>query len=974
MPRRATDAGERHTDSQDNENADTILQDMKIDVFALAHFGYSTPNPRYGERQRSPFWQRPSLTPGFVEAPSFDCSEGHVYDSNDDAHDDADTVVESKLTADLLREPQHAEAGFDISSWNYEGGGAMDRLIDKPSLPDPYESIYGPSGPLYLALNPRYTNISNLVHDRDQDGHDQDDHNQDDADIDLEGTENYPTSYHGSVFDSSSYSDKLSNTASYGGDVIDEPILSTADLLDKQQHAEASFNVSPRRMPGPRPHSLRRTLPLDPSLDDPPLQIYEDKIRAAAAYEQMHGSSISSDYALSLDNTDAQPSEQIMLYGGLANNGRPAELVRMKDDGTAISLATGKQIKMESFERGEKNGVIVKRSLEEEFDDEESIIRSMTRRKRSFEEEFDDEVSTRRSMTRRKRSATNEIQAKKCREPGCTKEFKRPCDLTKHEKTHSRPWKCQELLCKYHEYGWPTEKELDRHVNDKHSLMPRLFKCQFWPCPYQSKRESNCKQHMEKAHSWVDVRSKNSSKNHGQVSAPKQNILPIPQTTLNDIPREQQHVEATSSRPTDKLPPLPLICWYAAAGKPCTHNIGQCVQRVGNPYLSSPNMKQRENRRKVLRVQIQDKYHLACPDSGSAKNIMSKACAIENRFRIRQKAKDKRPFELGNGDIVWSIGRVLETVALPGSPLWQKKRWFYVLENCPVRVVMGMKFLREAEILTKYRHLLENCPEELRNIPALLWIGSPRNKLCKCTVDGRQLEAAADTGSDLNLMSLQCAEREEFRIDRREEARTYIEVGNGNVIETLGQVYVSNLTLDWREPEAEFPEQPPPKPANGVPPGPDSHGGANPPHGDYNSYIPFHVVENLQCDIIFGQKFLHDTDAFNKYPELLDTPLTQQSRQFEKHKQLYEFKIYRERIFPWLRFSNKRKPAVDKREQHESDWYAELYRRSENMKENALLPPDKQQAARRAERKKVRDWNAAHARCQYCGPKSRSAA
>ena len=39
-----------------------------------------------------------------------------------------------------------------------------------------------------------------------------------------------------------------------------------------------------------------------------------------------------------------------------------------------------------------------------------------------------------------------------------------------------------------------------------------MFKCQFRPCPYESKRESNCKQHMEKAHGWAYVRSKNNGK------------------------------------------------------------------------------------------------------------------------------------------------------------------------------------------------------------------------------------------------------------------------------------------------------------------------------------------------------------------------------------------------------------------------------------------------------------------------------
>ncbi|KAK7958631.1 hypothetical protein PG988_013479 [Apiospora saccharicola] len=65
-----------------------------------------------------------------------------------------------------------------------------------------------------------------------------------------------------------------------------------------------------------------------------------------------------------------------------------------------------------------------------------------------------------------------------------------------------RPWKCPILTCKYHEYGWPTEKDLNRHVKDRHSSAPSMYECLYQPCPYKSKRESNCKQHMEKAHGW----------------------------------------------------------------------------------------------------------------------------------------------------------------------------------------------------------------------------------------------------------------------------------------------------------------------------------------------------------------------------------------------------------------------------------------------------------------------------------------
>ena len=49
-------------------------------------------------------------------------------------------------------------------------------------------------------------------------------------------------------------------------------------------------------------------------------------------------------------------------------------------------------------------------------------------------------------------------------------------------------------------------------MNDKHSAAPPMYKCQYAPCPYESKRESNCKQHMEKAHGWNYVRSKQNGK------------------------------------------------------------------------------------------------------------------------------------------------------------------------------------------------------------------------------------------------------------------------------------------------------------------------------------------------------------------------------------------------------------------------------------------------------------------------------
>ncbi|KAI1166921.1 hypothetical protein F5B18DRAFT_659551 [Nemania serpens] len=217
-----------------------------------------------------------------------------------------------------------------------------------------------------------------------------------------------------------------------------------------------------------------------------------------------------------LNEMDVEPTDEIKLIGGLGTTGRQAEFVRVKKSGKAFSLATNELV--EDLEE-EKGPVRFKRSMSQQAEDEEEIMRSMARRK--------------------KNASPEELAPKKCTHDGCIKEFKRACDLTKHEKTHSRPWKCPIASCKYHEDGWPTEKEMARHINDKHSAAPEMHECKYKPCPYKSKRESNCKQHMEKAHGWTYKRSKapktkaSKAGSSGQPT-PMLNNLPTPSSDQTD--------------------------------------------------------------------------------------------------------------------------------------------------------------------------------------------------------------------------------------------------------------------------------------------------------------------------------------------------------------------------------------------------------------------------------------------------------
>lgn len=227
--------------------------------------------------------------------------------------------------------------------------------------------------------------------------------------------------------------------------------------------------------------------------------------------------------------------ESVSLHGGLTQNGKPAELVRHKD-GKIISLADGRVIP--SSEMGPPATTTKRGISDADLEDDEAL----------------------RSMARRKKNAKPEIH--EC--PQCDKEFRRPCDLTKHIKTHDRPYKCPNDKCKYHEYGWPTEKECERHVNDKHSTVPSLYHCLYKPCPYTSKRESNCKQHMEKAHNWTYVRSKNNGKGKasevarlpkGSVPASPASTMLTPLTPIAPSPSISAHSWASGSRHSSMAPP-----------------------------------------------------------------------------------------------------------------------------------------------------------------------------------------------------------------------------------------------------------------------------------------------------------------------------------------------------------------------------------------------------------------------------------
>jgi len=103
-----------------------------------------------------------------------------------------------------------------------------------------------------------------------------------------------------------------------------------------------------------------------------------------------------------------------------------------------------------------------------------------------------------RSPRRRHRCAVGETFP--CPHASCTEVFVRPCDLKKHRKKHTRPYKCK--LCPQDFY---QRRDLEKHTR-VHVGGPS------WPCPYENcgKKytvDDNLVRHIKKEHGVVVQKS-----------------------------------------------------------------------------------------------------------------------------------------------------------------------------------------------------------------------------------------------------------------------------------------------------------------------------------------------------------------------------------------------------------------------------------------------------------------------------------
>ncbi|KAE9362992.1 hypothetical protein N431DRAFT_489935 [Stipitochalara longipes BDJ] len=230
---------------------------------------------------------------------------------------------------------------------------------------------------------------------------------------------------------------------------------------------------------------------------------------------------------------------------------------------------------------------------------------------------------------------------------------------------------------------------------------------------------------------------------------------------------------------------------------------------------------------KGIKILLDSKEHFARPDTGSDRNIISRAYAKKHGILIRKHKTKVENFRLGTGTFARSIGKAHIKTSVPGIDFEDIVR-FHVMEECANPLIMGSEFVREIQLYTRNKHLLVEYGFFRHRLPILNRAGT-RRQYIPFTADGHSLMACPDTGSELDFISEECAVRCGFVINASDDVRLRVMLGDRSIVETIGDVNIDSMELKS--------------------------------HGSFAH--TFHVLRGLDCDAIFGEELLEELDAFN---------------------------------------------------------------------------------------------------------------
>ncbi|KAH8767387.1 hypothetical protein F5883DRAFT_554941 [Diaporthe sp. PMI_573] len=239
----------------------------------------------------------------------------------------------------------------------------------------------------------------------------------------------------------------------------------------------------------------------------------------------------------------------------------------------------------------------------------------------------------------------------------------------------------------------------------------------------------------------------------------------------------------------------------------------------------------------LLCINSREELVVACPDSGSDDNIMSRDVADQLGLPITNVQDLTLPtFVIANGRKVSAVGQVrIECAFKQGSPATSHIDCvFYVFQTLAVPMIMGAEFLHATETLTKHRDRLVEELIPSKHALRVYSVGRTKRDVV-CRVGNYLGCATADTGSDLDLVSQAFAGSRAFDV---EDSCLELEFADGSTGCTRG-VIKTDLSIGRVSDVKGF-----------IP-------------SSQKRFLELFVLDNLNADIIVGADTIQDLQVFS---------------------------------------------------------------------------------------------------------------
>lgn len=329
-----------------------------------------------------------------------------------------------------------------------------------------------------------------------------------------------------------------------------------------------------------------------------------------------------------------------------------------------------------------------------------------------------------------------------------------------------------------------------------------------------------------------------------------------PQSSATDVSRNTSTMDCVYKQPCAKAVKGPCE-EDGGASDVATYGDVNDTENIGTQQLEIPGKShfqrsaERQHKRFVLPVTIGHGLEAVeintCPDSGSDDNFIS--LDLAERLPVDWIFDDrKKEFRMANGRSVEAVGTISAACCFAGQS--QEKVLtmdciFHVFATLVVPAIVGLKFLLATETLTKHRDRLVEEVIPSRQALRVNCIDTPkRHLLCRIN-NSYAIKACADTGSDLDLMSLHFAETHSLKSRPTEEI---VEFADGSIGYLTGVITTTFC----------------------VGPSWDLTGDRLPALNNASQMtVDFYVLDGLITNVIIGQRSLLELDVFNLHTEYI---------------------------------------------------------------------------------------------------------